>query len=293
VHERGRKRRRWRRVAVGLLAPVLVASCGGGGGTDRHEVVAAFFPLAATLRGLVGPDVTVRDLTPAGVEPHDLEITTDQMDAVLDAELVVVMGKGFQPAVEAAVGRRHGPSVKVLDRLDAGHDPHVWLDPVLMQRVVGLLADALAQLHPDRRGAIHRRAVALDASLAELDREFRAGLADCDRDVIVTAHDAFGRLARRYGLREEPIAGISPEQEPDPRRVAQLSDLVRRTGTTTVFTETLVSPRVAETLAREAGVQTAVLDPIESPPGGTTSFAGYVGAMRADLRELRRALGCR
>jgi zinc transport system substrate-binding protein len=109
----------------------------------------------------------------------------------------------------------------------------------------------------------------------------------------VTAHAAFGRLAARYGLRQEAIAGIDPEQDPDPRRLAQLTDLVRRDGVTTVFTEELVSPRVADTLAREAGVSTKVLSPIESPPRGKTGFAAYAGAMRRNLAALRGALGCR
>jgi len=132
----------------------------------------------------------------------------------------------------------------------------------------------------------------VDSELAALDREYRTGLARCDRHVIVTAHDAFGHLAARYGLRQRAIAGISPEQEPDAARLADLEDLVRRDGLTTVFTERLVSPRVAATLAREAHVRTAVLDPIESPAHGST-FAGYLRSMRSNLTALRRALGCR
>ena len=108
----------------------------------------------------------------------------------------------------------------------------------------------------------------------------------------MTAHAAFGRLSAQYRLRQEAIAGISPEQEPDPRRLAELADLVHRGHVTTVFTERLVSSRVARTLAREAGVKTAVLDPIESPRGVTT-FAGYLASMRVNLGALRRALGCR
>lgn len=288
--DRSTHRRWWRALAVCAVVVVL-GSCRTSRPTD--DVVAAFFPLAATARGLTGAGITVADLTPPGVEPHDLEITTDQVDAVLDAKLAVVVGDGFQPSIEAAVARRDGPAVVVLDRIDASGDPHVWLDPVLMRRVVAIVADALVRVYPGERAAIRRREAGLDRDVVELDRAFRGGLADCDRRVVVTAHDAFGHLAARYGLRQEPIAGISPEQEPDPQRIAELTDLVRRTGTTTVFTETLVSPRVATTLAKEAGVRTAVLDPIESPPHGARTFADYLSAMRTDLRELRTALGCR
>jgi zinc transport system substrate-binding protein len=281
---------------VVLLAGVLVVGAACGSSTPaaggRPSVVAAFFPLAATVRALGGPRLSVRDLTPPGVEPHDLELTTDDMDAILDARLVVLMGKGFQPAIEAGADRRSGPTLRVLDRLRAGGDPHVWLDPVLMRRIVTVLATALARAVPAERAHIAAEAARRRAELTTLDAAYRRGLTHCDRRVLVTAHAAFGHLARRYGLRQHAIAGISPEQEPDPRRLGDLGDLVRRDHLTTVFTERLVSPRVADTLARDAHVRTAVLDPIESPHRGAT-FAGYLRSMRANLRVLRRALGCR
>ncbi len=282
-------------VLIGFAVVIGACSSGSEGATSApsHRAVAAFFPIAATLRALGGPALTVRDLTPPGVEPHDLELTTDDMDAILDAHLVVVMGRGFQPAVERAARHRDGGAVFVLDRLHSGSDPHVWLDPLTMQRVVKLLATAVDRAFPAGRVALAARRARVDRELATLDGEYRAGLAHCDRSVVVTAHDSFGRLAARYGLRQEAIAGISPEQEPDPRRLADLADLVKRADVTTIFTESLVSPRVAQTLAREAAVKTAVLDPIESPRNGVTNFAGYVSAMRRNLAALRTALGCR
>jgi len=286
-------RRTWALVlVVGLAAGAAACGSSEGGSGGRPTAVAAFFPLAATTRVLAGPSVAVRDLTPPGVEPHDLELTTDDMDAILDARLVVLMGKGFQPAIESGADRRSGPTVRVLDRLDVGDDPHVWLDPVLMRKVVGIVGSALGRALPAQRAAIPSRTARLDADLAALDAEYRAGLAHCARRTIVTAHAAFAHLAARYGLHQRAIAGISPEQEPDPQRIAELSDLVRRDHLTTVFTERLVSPRVADTLARDAHVKTAVLDPIESPAHGAT-FAGYLRSMRSNLAALRTALGCR
>jgi zinc transport system substrate-binding protein len=243
-----------------------------------------------------GGSVAVRDLAPPGVEPHDLELTSPQLDAILDARLAVVMGKDFQPSIEAGTDRRDGPTVRVLDRIGTavrGTDPHVWLDPVLLARVVRTLTPAVVATVPAAdRAAVRARGARTVARLAALDAAYRAGLRRCDRRVIVTAHDAFGYLGRRYGLRQRAIAGISPDQEPDPRRLAELADLVKRDHVTTVFTEALVSPRVARALAAEAGVRTAVLDPIESPVRGD-GFDGYLAAMRSNLTRLRRALGCR
>lgn len=249
----------------------VAAACGGPAG-DGDAVVTGHHPLAWLAAELGAEEVV--DLTPAGAEAHDLEITSDQVDAIQDARLVLLLGGGFQPSAEQAAG---DDAVLVLDEIDVeGDDPHVWLDPVLMQDVARVAAEALdADADPvvEELEALHQR--------------YEDGLADCDRDLVVTAHQAFGRLTDRYGLRQEALAGIEPDQEPDPQRLAQLADLVEEEGVTTVFTEELVSPEVAEALAREAGVRTAELDTLEGGGGD------YVERMDANLAALREALGCR
>jgi zinc transport system substrate-binding protein len=255
--------------------------------------VAGFYPVAWTAERIAGDELTVTDLTPRGAEPHDLELTTRQVDEVLDAGVVIVMGDGFQPAVEDAAERRDGATVEVLEELpdDALRegDPHVWLDPVLMIEVVDVIEDAMVASDPANEDRFRRNADELRAELRTLDDEYRAGLAGCERDLVVTAHDAFGYLTDRYGLREEGVAGLSPDAEPDARRLAELADLAREQGVTTVFTEELLSPEIAETLAREAGgLRTEVLSPLESrPPDGD-----YLSAMRENLAKLKKALGC-
>jgi zinc transport system substrate-binding protein len=265
---------RWLVVPAVLWAALCAASpAGAGGGGDRIDVVAAFYPLAEAVRQVGGDRVDVSDLTPAGAEPHDRELDTDDVDAILDAELAVVLGEGFQPAVEDAADQRDGPTLHLLDEIDRGRrddDPHVWLDPVRYRRVVALVADALA------------------------DADFAAGLAECRIRTILTAHDAFGWLARRYDLEQHGVAGLEPDAEPDPDRFADLADLAEREGVTAVFTETLVSPRIARTLAREAGgLRTAVLDPLEGLDDERIEAGDdYVSVMRDNLAQLRKALGC-
>ena len=132
-----------------------------------------------------------------------------------------------------------------------------------------------------------------EAQVGALDRDFRTGLTGCARTTIVTSHAAFGYLSARYGLVQEPIAGLAPDAEPSPARLAELAELVRREGVTTIFTERLVSPKVAETLAREVGVTTSVLDPLEGlTEQEVASGADYLSVMRADLKALQAALGC-
>lgn len=276
-----------------LLVATTAAACTDNGDADDDAappasgltVVASFFPLAEVARAVGGDDVTVVDLTPPGVEPHDVELTTRQRDQLEDADVVVLVGGGFQPAVDAVVAQI---DAVVVDANEAGEaDPHVWLDPIKMMEIAASVARALVAVDPERADAYEDRAEAYRGQLTTLHEDFQSGLAVCERRVIVTAHDAFDHLAGRYNLEPHAVA-IEPDAEPNPNRIAELADLVRERGVTTIFTEELVSPRVAETLARETGVTTAVLDPVESQVGSSS----YLDAMASNLVTLTEALGC-
>jgi zinc transport system substrate-binding protein len=280
-------------VAVAALA----SACGGGdGATDsRLTVVASFYPLAEAARRVGGDRVRVTNLTPAGAEPHDLELSPDQVDRIEDARIVVYLGGGFQPAVEQVVGRASGTLLDVLSRNigQEGEDPHVWLDPVSMKQIVEEIRATYAQTDPGPAAQYQAGADAYSRELDDLDRRFREGLRDCARRDIVTSHAAFGYLARQYGLRQHPVAGLSPESEPAPGRISELAAEVRQLGVTTVFYESLVSPRVAEALAREANVRTAVLNPLEGlTEEELDAGKNYISVMGENLAALRAALGC-
>jgi zinc transport system substrate-binding protein len=258
--------------------------------------VASLYPLAFVSEEIGGGRVEVIDLTPAGAEPHDLELTPDQVAALARAELTVYLGGGFQPAVEDALGDAAGATLDVLDALrgsdrdDGYRDPHVWLDPALFAEIASLVADHLADVEPRHAREFEANLDRLETRLSALDGEYRSGLAECARHELVTSHEAFGHLATRYGLEQMGIAGQDPEAEPAPQTVAEVARLARARGVTTIFSETLVSPRIARTIADEIGAETGVLDPLESDPGGTRD---YFSVMRANLRSMREALGCR
>jgi zinc transport system substrate-binding protein len=172
-------------------------------------------------------------------------------------------------------------------------DPHVWLDPELYGELVGEVDTALTKLAPTDASTFHANAAALEDDLSSLDRDYAAGLAHCARDVIVTNHAAFGYLAAHYGLTQEAISGLAPDAEPSAARLAQLRTLVEREGVTTIFTEELVPPDVAETLANEAGVQTRVLATIEGLTAEEQAAGDtYDSLMRQNLATLEAALGC-
>ena len=254
----------------------MLAACGSADGSSgKQAVVAAFYPLAFAAQRIGGDSVSVENVTPVGAEPHDLELTPKTVARIQSANVVLYLGDEFQPAVSEAAREGSG---RAIDLLPQDGDPHVWLDPI-----------RFAQLGRTIGAALHRPTRAFTAELERLDREYHRGLAHCARREIVTSHEAFGYLARRYGLKQVAVTGIAPEAEPSPRRLAQVVRTVKRTRATTVFFERLVSPRLAETVAREVGARTAVLDPIEGAEPGQT----YVSLMRRNLAALRKALGCR
>ena len=291
-------------VALGLmLAGCTSASSGGDDGTT--SVVASFYPLEEAASRVGGDLVTVENLTPPGVEPHDLELAPDDIETIATADVVIYLGGGFQPAVEDALAETEDAvTVDALAAVDTEPappgeeegltvDPHIWLDPARFEQIVRAVADALSEADPANEATYVSNAEAYVAELATLDEEFRTGLSDCERTTIVSSHEAFGYLAESYGLTQVAIAGLSPESEPDARRLAELRDLVEEQGVTTIFAEELVSPAVAETLADEAGVTVDLLDPLESLTDEQVEAGeDYVSVMRQNLDRLRAALDC-
>lgn len=301
-----------RRLLPALLLLPALTGCGGdsAGADGKLSVVTAFYPLQFVSERVGGDAVTVSTLTKPGAEPHDVELTARQVGAVADAGVIVYLG-GFQPAVDDAVKQNGGDraldattAVEMISAQEAddhaeegeahaeesgGTDPHVWLDPTRLASIADKVAERLGKADPAHAADFTARAAALRTELTTLDGEFKTGLADCTRRELVTSHTAFGYLANRYELAQIGITGIDPEAEPSPQRLAEVAAEAREHGTTTIFFETLVSPKVAETIAKEVGAQTAVLDPIE---GLTDDSADYFSVMRANLTALKLGLEC-
>ena len=249
--------------------------------------MASFYPLAYAAEEIGDGRVDVSNLTPAGAEPHDLEVSPQDVAAIREADLVLLLGRDFQPQLEDAAGSGK-KLLRLLDTPGLGlrpdGDPHVWIDPVRYAKIVGRIAQALHE---------PAAAASLQERLRSLDGEYRTGLAHCARREIVTSHEAFGYLAERYGLEQIAITGLSPEVEPEPAKLQHVVELVRKRGVTTIYFETLVSPRIAETVARETGAKTAVLNPIEGLTKNEISQGeDYFSLMRTNLRTLREGLGC-
>jgi zinc transport system substrate-binding protein len=283
-----------------LCAAALLGACGGSSSDGSEDtghgasVVAAFYPLAYAAEQIGGRSIQVKNLTPADAEPHDVELSPRDVGRIRSADIVLYLDRGFQPAVEAAIEGAGGRVIDLLDGLplrpgaDAQQlsaDPHVWLDPVLYTRMTHRIGATFGNPGAARAFAGRLRA---------LDEEYRRGLSRCARRDVVTSHAAFGYLAERYRLRQIPITGLTPEAEPTPRDLTRIVHEVRARGATTIFFETLVSPDLARTVARETGAKTAVLDPLEGlTKDELAEGENYFSVMRANLQALRQALGCR
>jgi zinc transport system substrate-binding protein len=310
-----------------LLAPAALAAgaliltgCSTSAGTDdgKLQVLASFYPVQFVAERVGGELVDVQNLTPPAAEPHDLELSPAQVRSIGDADLVVYLS-GFQPAVDQGIEQRSPAHVidaaKTAD-LEAhpngsgatpeaqteqtddgdehgdehgGLDPHFWLDPTRLGPLADAVAEELAAIDPDHADTFRANAATLTDDLTALDTEMSTALAPCAGATLVTSHNAFGYLAQRYDLTQVGITGVDPEAEPSPARLREVGKIVADTGVTTLFFETLVSPKVTTTLATDLGVGTAVLDPLENLADGATD---YIGVMQTNLGALTDGLTC-
>lgn len=312
-------------VTAGCASDPGTASSAGSAkeaASDQIQVEAAFYPLQWIAEQVGGEQVAVSALTPPGIEPHDLELTPRQVARLGEADLVVKLS-GFQAAVDDAAGNgdrvfdvadvvdldlttsehehEHGDEDHADEEADHDEsdehddekvaDPHFWLDPTMLAEVAPALAERFGELDPDHAADFQERADATVELLSDIDADFEAGLTSCDSTVLVTSHEAFGYLARRYGFTQLGINGLSPDQEPNPARLAEVTDFVEEHDVKTIYFETLVPADIAQTIADETGADTAVLDPIE---GVTDESAGddYPSIMAANLDALEVGQSC-
>jgi len=286
--------------------------------TNKLMVVASFYPLAHFTEKIGGDRVDVINLTPAGTEPHDFDPSPRDLAALQNSSLFIYNGAGFEPWVERVLPDLEEKAIKTLDASLAinllagsgedheedGHgqdenhtsgqfDPHVWLDPKLAAMQVDSILSSLSEVDPENTPYYEENAEIFKTSLAELDREFSDTLASCKRRNIVVSHKAFAYFAKRYNLNLVPISGLSPDEEPSPKKLTEVVDFVRDRDITHIFFETLVSPRLAETIALEAGVKTLVLNPLEGLADEEIKTGkGYISIQMENLLNLKEALNC-
>ena len=283
----------------------------------KIKVIATVFPAYEFVRQVGGDKIDVSMLVPAGAEPHAWEPTAKELIKIKEAKIVFFHGAGLETwagkvlskenlgstqAVEISSGI---PVLKPDDQEHDGHgahhghnhshttdmDPHMWLDPVLAKQEVRSVAEALASLDTEHKEYYLANADRYIAELDTLHNDYLRELKDVKQRKFITNHSAFGYLAARYNLEQLPIMGLAPDAEPTPDRMAKIVKTVRENKIRYVFSETIISPKLAETIARETGAQVLVLHPVDQlTETELKSGQTYLSLMRANLANLKKAL---
>jgi len=282
-------------VAVGLAA---VTRSDIARNNDKLQVAASFYPMAEFARNVGGNRAEVTTLVGPGVEPHDYDPTPKQIANIYKSQMVIYNGLGLEPWMSKISDElnKHGVvlveasnGIQLLDK-----DPHIWMDPLLAAQQVNNIKNGFIKADPAGRQLYEANASIYIQKLRELDAAYSMGLAQCGLRDIVTSHQAFGYLAHEYGLNTLAINGLSPEDEPSPGELATAANFVRQHHVTHIFFETLVSPKLSQTIAHETGAQTIVFNPLEGlTPDEIRQGKNYISVQKDNLQALRTALHCK
>lgn len=288
------------------LALVTIANRADNG-SDKLTVSASYYPLYEFTKQVGGDKVSVTNMTPAGADSHDYEPSARDIAQAQDADVFVYNGAGFESWADGFLADYHGQIVKAsqgVDLLNADHadhhededvhaeesgDPHFWLDPQYAQQIVNNIRDGLIAADPANADYYTQNASNYTQQLAQLDQEFTNSLQGCKQNTIVSSHNAFSYIAKRYGFEIKAIAGQSHDEEPSAAELAEIADFVREKDIKFIFTEQLEAGNLTDTIAHETSAQTLALDPIE---GLADESQNYVKIQQQNIQNLRSGLAC-
>lgn len=277
---------------------------------QKIEVVTTFYPVYEFTKAVVGNEGKVNLLIKAGTEVHDFEPSTKDIAKISDADAFVYADDNMETwvtSLKKTLGKKKTNFIKSTgnmlllpgtqeddhDHEGEGHhhqyDPHVWLAPRLAIKQVEEIRQQLSKQYPDKKATFETNASAYIKKLETLDKEFKEGLTNAKQKSFVTQHAAFSYLALDYGLTQVPITGVTAESEPSSKRLSQLSKYIKANGINYIYFEENASVKVAKTLADEAGVKTAVLNPLESlTQRQMKQGEDYFSVMRTNLKHLKK-----
>lgn len=269
--------------------------------SDKISVAASYYPLYDFAKNIGGDKVEVTNITPAGSEPHGFEPSAKQLALAYQSDVFVYNGATMETWAENFLKDYKKISVKSSDNIDLIklnkgndlYDPHFWLDPVDAKIMVDNILNGLIKASPENEAYFTKNANLYKEKLTNLDESFKNNLSKCLTDTAITSHQAFDYLSKRYKINLVSISGVDPSVEPDASKLAEISDLVKSKGVKYIFFESLVSPKLANTIASETGAQTATLDPI----GGVSDKDqekgdDYVKIQQRNIESLKKAFEC-
>lgn len=277
----------------------------GQTGPDHKIIVlTTIYPLYDFTRNVGKDRVEVNNLTPPGAEPHEWEPSPKDLAGLQKADVFIYCGAGMENWTGKALNAAGTPGLTVIDasrdiELISGQenthnavtDPHIWVDPLNAIKMVDNITSGLVRADPANREFYEINAAEYKKKIEALHEEYKNGLALVKQREFVTSHAAFGYLARRYGLVQAPVRGLSPEVEPTPARMAEVIRLVKEKNIRYIFFESLVSPKISQVIASESGAGTLVLDPVAGlTPDDLQAGKDYLSVMRENLANLQKAL---
>ncbi len=276
----------------------------------KIQVTATFYPLAEFARQIGKDKATVATLVPVGAEPHDFDPSPQDILTIQKSKVFIYNGVGLETWIDRVVDgalRSHTivvEAVKGIDLLPATkeggkpqasplYDPHVWTNPVLASKEVETIARGFATADPSNASFYQENAVLYKAKLADLDKAFMSGLAYCDLRMVVTSHNAFSYAAKQYNFTVIPISGVSPDEEPSPQKMAEIVTFSKQNNIKYIFFETLVNPKLSQTIANEIGAKTLVFNPLEGlTQKEIDKGTDYLSVQRDNLLHSKEAMQC-
>lgn len=294
-----------RYILIAAVIPGLLSIPALSPASDKLKVAASIYPLAHFAGQAAGGFAEITNVMPPGSEPHEYEPTPRDIREIYESDLFLFNGAGLDSWAQRLTPElekrktiviemvKHPSFISAADKEKIDSDPHIWLDPLMAIKEVEIIRDTLISADPAHETEYRTNSAAYIRDLNKLHEKYAEGLKSCNmRDIIVT-HDAYGYLSSRYNLTTHAITGISPEEEPSPKKMVGLAKLSIKKNIRYIFFEQLVSPKLAETIAREVGAETLVLNPI----GGLTredieKGRTYISVMEDNLVNLRKAMEC-
>lgn len=263
----------------------------------KIKVAASFYPLSEFARQVGSNNIQVRNIVPAGTEPHEFEPTPKDVAEIYSSQIFLINGSSMDPWAEKIKEDLTNKGVVVVNMSEKVDlitgDPHFWLDPNIAQKEVEIVRDTLIKIDPNHGKDYQENAYTYLDSLKQLDNKYSMGLSSCKMKDVVTSHAAIGYLAKRYNFSQTAIAGLSPEEEPSPKRMGEIAQIAKEKKIKYIFFETLVSPTLAQTIANEIGAKTLVFNPLEGlTEEEIIQGKNYISVMEENLVNLQTALSC-
>lgn len=311
-------------IGMGIMIVVIISAVMIIGGSDTKEniplseekskklrVVASFYPLYEFLKNITGDKAELSTLIPNGIEPHDWEPSANDILRLKESDIFVYNGAGMEPFVDKLIDSgeynnvRFVETTKGIDLIQTNdkhqksddqtvYNPHVWLDPILAKHQVMMIKDAIITADPNNRKYYEDNANVYGAKLDELNLKIQTELSDCKKDTFMPFHDAYSYFANRYGLQVFPLSGVSPESEVTATDLREFVDFIQKNEIKTIYSEEMVDPKLANTLAEEANAQVLIFSPLEGlTDEEMMDGITYLDKMSENVQNLKIGLECK